>query len=175
MDITVKDIYDEINHFAPFYYQESWDNSGLQIGSFEDKVNSVLLCLDVTEDTVKLAIQNNCNLIISHHPLFFKPLKSIDRSSKILNSILSHNLNIISAHTNLDVVPGGVSFVLADMLGIKNLKILAPLEESKFYKVSFFITNENQEEVLKKILNEGIGEFHKYRNCFFYNLWDWKF
>jgi len=168
MDITVKDIYAEIDHIAPFIYQESWDNSGLQIGSLDNKVKKVLLALDITKEAVNIAKKYKCELVISHHPLFFKPLKTIDTRNVLLKEILNSNLTILSAHTNLDVVPDGVSFALAKKIGIlNNLKILAPLEETKYYKVAFFITKEAEADVLSQIFNKGIGEFHNYEKCYF--------
>lgn len=167
MDITVKDIYDVIDSFAPFILQESWDNSGLQIGNLEDNIRNPIICLDVTKEALKTAINLNSNLLISHHPLFFKPIKSIDRKNKLIDGLLSNNINVLSAHTNLDVVPDGVSFCLAEKIGLKDLKILAPLEEEKYFKVSFFITDDKKEQVLKEIFGDGVGEFLRYKNCAF--------
>jgi len=168
MDITVKDVYAKIDCIAPFIYQESWDNSGLQIGNLDNKVKKALLTLDITKEAINIAKKYKCELVISHHPLFFKPLKSIDTRNVLLSEILNSNLTILSAHTNLDVVPEGVSFALAKKIGIlNNLKTLAPLEESKYFKVSFFITKESEAEVTSQILSKGIGEFLKYENCYF--------
>ncbi|MCX7769744.1 MAG: Nif3-like dinuclear metal center hexameric protein [Proteobacteria bacterium] len=167
MDITVKDIYDAINSFAPFILQESWDNSGLQIGNLDDKIRNPVICLDVTHDAINTALKLKSNLIISHHPLFFKPLKSIDRKNKSLDAILSNNINIISAHTNFDVIPDGVSYCLAEKIGLKNTKILAPLEEQKFYKLSFFITEKDKDSILKELFTDGVGEFLRYEDCAF--------
>lgn len=167
MDITVKDIYDVINSFAPFILQESWDNSGLQIGNFEDKVKNPIICLDVTKEAVKTAIKYDSNLLISHHPIFFKPLKFINRSDKLIDGLLTKNINVLSVHTNLDVIPDGVSFCLAAKIGLKECRMLVPLPEQKFFKVSFFITEEKKEEVLNQILTDGVGEFLRYRNCAF--------
>ncbi len=168
MDITVKDIYAEIDRIAPFIYQESWDNSGLQIGNLDNKVKKVLLALDITEEALNIAKKYKCELIISHHPLFFKPQRSINTGNIILSEILHSNLTILSAHTNLDVVPEGVSFALAKKIGmLNNIKILAPVDEPKYYKVAFFITKEAETDVISQILSQGIGEFHKYEKCYF--------
>ncbi len=167
MDITVKDIYEAINSFAPFILQESWDNSGLQIGDLGDKVRNPIICLDITYELVRTAIKDNSNLIISHHPLFFKPIICINRSNNLINDLINYNINVISTHTNLDVIPQGVSFCLASKIGLQECKILSPLKEQKFYKVSFFITEDKAEEILDNILTEGVGEFLKYKNCAF--------
>lgn len=167
MAIRVKEIYDAINDIAPFCYQESWDNSGLQIGDFNNEVKGILIALDITDVAVKEAVNFKANLIISHHPLFFKPLRYINRSDKILERIIVNNINIISTHTPLDVVPEGVSFAFAELLSLENKKFLSPLMDTKFYKVSFFVPKEVENKILEVIFQKGIGEFNRYKNCAF--------
>lgn len=113
--VTVGEIYDVLDQWAPFAQAEEWDSAGLQIGCRSARVNSALLCLDVTSDALEFAGKEDCQLIISHHPLIFSPIKSVlcDRpGEKLVYSLISRNISLIAAHTNLDAAPGGVADVL---------------------------------------------------------------
>lgn len=126
---TVKDIAAVIEEFAPIQLQESYDNSGLQIGNPGMKVSAALLCLDVTEATLAEAKARRCNMIISHHPLLFKGIKQLigcTPQQRIVMNSLRDNIAIYSAHTNLDSTLGGVSYEIARELGICSLKPLEP-------------------------------------------------
>ena len=127
--IKVKDIAGAIEDFAPLPLQESYDNAGLQVGNPEMNVSAVLLCLDVTEEILKEAESRNCNLIVSHHPLIFKGLKSLTGSTpeqRIVMEALQKGIAIYSAHTNLDSTFDGVSYEMASNLGLANLTVLSP-------------------------------------------------
>ncbi len=118
--MTVRDFYEYLNEIAPFESQCGWDNSGLLVGSFDSEVKSVILCLDVTNDVIEQAVANDCNLIISHHPVIFSALKAVEFGTPLFNAI-KNNINIISAHTNLDISAGGVNDVICEKLGINNV------------------------------------------------------
>lgn len=127
--LKVKDICRVVEAFAPLALQEDYDNAGLQVGDAEADVSAILLCLDVTEETVKEAKHRGCNLIISHHPLIFKGLKNLtgaDQTQRIVMEALKENIAIYAAHTNLDSATEGVSYEMARMLNIKHPRILVP-------------------------------------------------
>lgn len=127
--VTVGDIARAIEDFAPKSLQESYDNAGLQIGNPSMAVTAALLCLDITEDILEEAIQRQCNLIITHHPLIFKGLKSITGQSpieRIAIKAICNNIAIYSAHTNLDSAWEGVSHEMAHLMHITDLKVLEP-------------------------------------------------
>ncbi|MDE6835652.1 MAG: Nif3-like dinuclear metal center hexameric protein, partial [Muribaculaceae bacterium] len=131
--IKVRDIASLIEEFAPKSLQEDYDNAGLQVGNPDMEVSAALLCLDVTEDILDEAIERSCNLIISHHPLIFKGLKSVtgkDATQRIVIKALSNNIAIYAAHTNLDAAFDGVSFEMAHMLGLKDIRVLDPRREN---------------------------------------------
>lgn len=105
MKHTVRTFYDTINNFAPFNTADSWDNSGLLIGSMEQVVFNVLIALDITEEVVEEAIQNKCQLIITHHPFIFKGVMTITEhnyNGKLLQKIIQNSISVIAAHTNID-------------------------------------------------------------------------
>lgn len=129
MMIKVKDIARVIEEFAPLSLQENYDNAGLQVGNPEAGVSAVLLCLDVTEDTLREARERSCNLIVSHHPLIFRGLKSLtgaDQTQRIVMEALRDGIAIYSAHTNLDSTVEGVSYEMAHQLNLRQLQVLVP-------------------------------------------------
>lgn len=114
------DIVRLIENFAPLETMEEWDNSGFQVNLHQEETNKVLLALNVTENTINQAIMQGCDMIISHHPLIFSPLKKIEAPFVI--KAIKHNIQIYSAHTNLDKAKGGVTDKLIEKLGYKNPK-----------------------------------------------------
>ncbi|WP_300286387.1 Nif3-like dinuclear metal center hexameric protein [uncultured Alistipes sp.] len=127
--MKVKDIAALIEAFAPLSLQEEYDNSGLNVGSPEQEVTGILLCVDVTDETVDEALAVGADLIVSHHPLLFHPLKRIvgaDAPQRIAARCIVSGISLYAAHTNLDSAPGGLSFVLGKKLGLRDMRTLAP-------------------------------------------------
>ena len=125
-----------IEEFAPRYLQESWDNTGLQVGFPEGAdCTGVLLCVDVTEDIIAEAAERGCNLVVSHHPLIFKGLKSLTGRTIAERAVLAavrSGVAVYSSHTALDSTRGGVSYVLASELGAEVVRALAPAEIRRY-------------------------------------------
>lgn len=125
--MNVQEIYDVINGFAPFETAESYDNSGILCGSLKNEVNGILVCLDVTSRSIEEAIRSGCNLIVSHHPILFHGRKNLtedDPEGRLLVKLVRNNINLIAAHTNFDFAPEGVSFRLAEALGLNGIEQL---------------------------------------------------
>ncbi len=137
MSATVAKIIKIMDRLAPPRLAEEWDNVGLQIGDPRLPVRRIWVSLDPSLEVVKAACENNVDLLITHHPLIFRPLKTIDFNTAggaIIQMAANHQLAIFSAHTNLDIVRDGVNDVLAQRLGIQQLTILQPVhagEQSK--------------------------------------------
>ena len=128
----VREIADAIEAFAPKNLQEDYDNSGLQVGNPDMDVTSILLCLDVTEEILEEAGHRECNMIVSHHPVIFKSLKSItgaNPTQRIILEAIKKNIAIYSAHTNLDSASQGVSHEMAHLLNLKDVRVLEPKED----------------------------------------------
>jgi len=120
----IKDIIREIEEYAPLALQESYDNAGVQVGDVDQQATGVLLCLDVVESIIDEACRLNCNLIISHHPLIFNPLKSLTGKNYIERCIIKaiqREIVIYSAHTNLDNAFGGTNYKIAEKIGLQNI------------------------------------------------------
>lgn len=127
---TVHDICRILEEFAPLSYQESYDNAGLLLGSPNAAVTGLLLCLDVTESVVEEAIALGLTMIVSHHPLIFKGLKTItgkDYVEKCLIKAIKNDIAIYAGHTNVDSVQRGVNGKMAEKLGLVNGRILSPV------------------------------------------------
>ncbi len=129
--MKVQDIIDALERQAPLNIQEGFDNSGLQAGLAQSEVRSVLVCLDVTEAVVDEALEKGCELIVSHHPLLFHPLKCLsDRTyqQRCLFKAVKAGLGIYSSHTSLDNARGGVNFKIAELIGLQDCSFLSPIE-----------------------------------------------
>ena len=127
--MILQDIINIIESVAPLSYQESWDNSGLQVGNRNAEIKAALLTVDVTESVVDEAICLGCDLIISHHPLLFRGLKQLTGSTpqeRCVEKAIRHNIAIYSAHTSMDSYLHGVSGRMAEKLGVENYRILIP-------------------------------------------------
>ncbi|GHV61491.1 GTP cyclohydrolase 1 type 2 [Bacteroidia bacterium] len=150
--MLVKEITDVLEEFAPLSLQEDYDNAGLVCGDHLMDVTSVLLSIDVTESVVDEAIANGNELIISHHPLFLKPLKNILPDTYInrcLRKAIKNDLSIYAAHTNMDAVFNGVSGKMADKLELINRSFLQTSERQAERQVTsgFGIVGELKNDV----------------------------
>ena len=167
--IKIKDILKEIERYAPLPLQESFDNAGVQAGDVNQPASGALLCLDVTEEIVDEAIAKGCNLIISHHPLAFKPFKSLTGSTYIERCMMKackYDLVIYAAHTNLDNAPGGVNFKLAEILGLQNIRVLSP-QANALLKLVTFVPAAYAETVRNALFQAGAGHIGNYNSCSF--------
>ena len=125
--MKVRDIIDVIESFAPLSVQESWDNSGLCVGSEDDEVTSVLLGLDCTPELVDEAVECGADMIVTHHPLIFSGLKKISPDDQVGAAVIKAikaGISIYAAHTSADKVIAGVSGAMASRLGLVNVSIL---------------------------------------------------
>ena len=165
--VKIKDIANALEMFAPLPLQDSFDNAGLQIGLTEAEVTGVLLCLDVTEAVVDEAVASGCNLIVSHHPLIFSPLKRITGNGYVERCVLkalSNGVAIYSAHTNIDNAPGGVNFRIAEKLGLQNVRILVPKEEA-LLKLAVYVPASHADSVRNALFSAGCGHIGNYSHC----------
>lgn len=159
MSTTVADIVKIMNRFAPPWLAEEWDNVGLQIGDLRWPVRRIWTALDPTLEVINAACREDVDLLITHHPLFFRPIKSIDFHSphgSIIKTAIQHQLAIFSAHTNLDMVRDGVNDVLARRLGLKSIKILQPHKGEQQFKADGNMTHDIYPAIGSEV-EHGIG------------------
>ncbi len=128
--MRIEEVIVALEKFAPLPLQESYDNAGLQVGLTKVEVSGALLCLDVTEECIDEAVQNGCNLIVAHHPLLFRGLKQVSDATLVQRCVrkaIRHDITIYAAHTNLDNTPDGVNAVIAEKLGLTDVRVLRPM------------------------------------------------
>lgn len=116
---TVKDIYNYIDSIAPFNTQEDWDNSGLLVGNESAEVKKIFFTLDITTDTIDQAVEIGADLIVSHHPLIFRPVANVMYDS-LVYKVVKNQINVISAHTTFDKAINGINDVLCRKIGFDN-------------------------------------------------------
>ncbi len=167
--MKIKEIIKHIEEFAPLSLQESYDNAGLIIGNADRNINQALICLDITEDTLNEAIKNNCELIISHHPIIFKGLKTITGSSlaeRVVIEVIKSNIAIYAVHTNLDNVLEGVNGKISEKLGLTKLRVLQNRKEL-LRKLVTFCPLEQASKVREALFKAGAGSIGNYDSCSF--------
>jgi dinuclear metal center YbgI/SA1388 family protein len=155
--------------YAPLSYQESYDNAGLTVGDPGMEITAALLCVDVTEAVVEEARQQGANLIISHHPVIFKPLKQITGGTgpeRTVISAISNKIALYCAHTNMDNVSGGVNRKICQKLDLEKTRILSPLPNS-LRKLVTFVPTASAEEVRTALFAAGAGNIGAYDACSF--------
>ena len=127
MSVRIQEVVTALERFAPLPLQESYDNAGLQMGLTEAEVSGALLCLDVTEEVIREAIDMGCNLIVSHHPVLFRGLKTIADATQVQRCVrlaIQNDIGIYSAHTNLDNAMDGVNYIIAERLGLVDVELM---------------------------------------------------
>lgn len=167
--MTISTILHALEQFAPPALQESWDNTGLQLGSVGIDCTGVLICLDVSPEVVDEAIERGCNLIISHHPLFFKGVKRLTGATPSQSAALKAiraDITIYSTHTAIDSTPGGVSYELARLIGVEPLHVLAPAKD-RLVHLQVIAPTDRAETVRDALFDAGAGDVGNYDCCAF--------
>ena len=157
--MRIKEILQTIEQLAPLPLQEEYDNSGLQVGDPNRDVIGVLLCIDVTENVIDEAVSLGCNLIIAHHPIAFRPFKSLTGKTYVERCIIQaikQDIVIYAAHTNLDNAQGGVNYKLAEMLELQQVKILQP-RRGALLKFVTTVPIQHADSVRNALFNAGAG------------------
>jgi dinuclear metal center YbgI/SA1388 family protein len=127
----LQDVLNLLEEFAPARLAEPWDNPGLQVGALSYKIQKIYLSLDPTLKALRTALLNKAQLLLTHHPLIFSPLSRLDMDSfpgDVIREAVLAEIGVVAAHTNLDVAPGGINDILAELLGLEHVKVLQPIE-----------------------------------------------
>jgi len=170
--MKLKKIINYLESIAPPAYQEGYDNSGLIVGHPDMKIEGVIVCLDSTEEVIDEAISKNCNLVIAHHPIVFKGLKRFNGNNyveRIIIKAIKNDIAIYAIHTNLDnVYQQGVNAKIAEMLGLKKTKILAP--KSGLLKLFVFVPTNKSELIRKEMFSVNAGKVGLNKNMSYASL-----
>lgn len=168
MAVRVKDIMNIIEEAFPLYLAEDWDNSGLQIGAGDKVVNRLLIALDFDDYTLQQALANRADMIITHHPFFFRAIKNINYTSpqgRMIRQLVTADISLYAAHTNLDAADQGLNQVLAERLGLMDIKPLYPAYRETLYKLVVFVPVTHGEAVREAICAAGGGFIGRYSDC----------
>jgi len=170
MIVRAKDIITLMEEEYPLHLAESWDNSGLQIGSSDKKVGRILIALDLDSFVLKQAVEKQVDMIITHHPLFFKPMKNINYASplgRMIKALVSADITVYSAHTNLDAAERGLNQALAEKLGLIDIEPLYPASRESLFKLVVYVPATHLEDVRIAICTAGAGYIGNYADCSF--------
>jgi dinuclear metal center YbgI/SA1388 family protein len=167
--MTIHEIIQSLEDFAPLAYQEDYDNGGLLTGDRRQPATGALLSLDCTEEVIDEAIARQCNLVIAHHPVIFGGLKKLTGANYTERTVIKairHNIAIYACHTNLDNVRQGVNQTIGEKLGLGKLRILAP-KSQLLKKIVTFVPESHHEAVLQALFSAGAGHIGNYDSCSF--------
>lgn len=171
---TVKEVAAILEDLAPPRLAAPWDRVGLLLGDPESRVTRVLVTLDVSPAAVSEAESLGCELIVSHHPLFFKPVETLalpDPRAKILSLLWESRIAVYCTHTNLDIAPGGTADTLARMmreaLGWEERGVFGGVKSQEYHKLVVFVPRDYEEKVRNAICEAGAGWIGKYSHCTF--------
>ena len=159
-----------LNRLCPPELAEDWDNPGLQVGSPDAQIERILICLDAEEPALEEALRKQAQLIISHPPLIFKPLKRLtptDMSGRVLFRAVREGIAIACAHTNLDRAADGLNDWLAERLGLEGATPLEAPQAGRFYKLVVFVPCGHEQAVMEGLFAGGAGQIGAYERCSF--------
>ena len=154
----------------PFAQAASWDQVGLQVGDPQASVDGVLVCLDVTAETIAEAQQAGANLILAHHPLLFRPLERLTPDSaagRLALAAASAGISVVAAHTNFDAAVDGTTAPVMSLLGIESATPLEASSGGGLVKIVVFVPVESTGEVLRAAFDAGAGGIGDYDECSF--------
>ena len=169
--MKLTEITSAIEQFAPLALQSDFDNAGLLAGNPAMEVTGAVLCLDVTEEILDEALAKGANLVISHHPIVFRGLKSItgkNHVERIVIKAIQHNIALYAAHTNLDSVSRGLSYIMAEKLGLQHIEVLEPRPDS-LVQIGVHTPEDHAEAVRQAMAEAGAGEIGRYDSCAFHS------
>lgn len=166
--MKIKEVLSHLEQRFPLCYQEDFDNCGVQCGDKEREITGVLVCFEMSDETIDEAIALNANLVISHHPLVLRKgiqkVEPTNRVGRIICKALENKMVLYSMHTNLDSAPGGVNDLFAQKLGLSDLRVLSPLS-ANLQKIAFFVPASHQTVVEEALFAVGCGRLGNYEKC----------
>ena len=167
--MIIQDVINHLHNIAPLAYAEDFDNVGLLVGDKNEKVSGILVTLDTLEAVVDEAIENNCNLIVSFHPIIFCGLKKITGKTyveRVVIKAIKNNIAIFSIHTALDNAFQGVNSIICNQLELTNKKILIP-QSGTIKKLQTYVPKSNAEALRFALFKVGAGSIGNYESCSF--------
>jgi dinuclear metal center YbgI/SA1388 family protein len=169
-NLLLRDVLAALHRLAPLDLAEEWDNVGLLLGSLDQPVQRVMTCLTVTAATVAEACQENADLVVTHHPLFYRPVKRITDQTdegRLVLSLMRAGIAVYSAHTAYDNAPGGINDQIASILELQSIHPLRPALAERQCKIVVFVPESDLAKVSDALFAAGAGVIGQYRECSF--------
>lgn len=167
--MILQEVIAQLEDFAPTHYAEDFDNVGLLVGNPKQDVTGILVTLDCLEQTIDEAIEQNCNCIVTFHPIIFKGLKKITGRNYVERTVIKaieNKIAIFAIHTALDNMHKGVNYQICKQLGLKNTEILVP-KMGTIQKLTTYVPAKNAADLRKALFEAGAGNIGNYSNCSF--------
>ncbi|MBZ0137587.1 MAG: Nif3-like dinuclear metal center hexameric protein [Planctomycetes bacterium] len=168
--MKVSTLVDFFDRLYPFALAEEWDNVGLIVGDSKAEVTGVALCLDVTHNVLDEAIENGCNVVVTHHPVIFRAIKRLNAGELqggLVAKAFQHGISLVALHTNLDSAVGGLNDTLSELFGLREVKPLVDSGRERFYKLAVFVPPDHAEKVREAMCAQGAGVIGDYEHCSF--------
>ncbi len=168
--LTVRDVVKVVDQYAPPGLALSGDAIGLQVGRLDKPAKKVWLALDASPAVIGAAVEDEADLLITHHALLFRPASKIDTGTARGNAIrtaLAGDLTVYAAHTNLDIAEGGVNDVLADLFSLQDVEVLDRSQNERLRKLVVFVPESHHQAVLDALCDAGAGHIGRYSHCTF--------
>ncbi|MFP4502269.1 MAG: Nif3-like dinuclear metal center hexameric protein [Candidatus Hydrogenedentota bacterium] len=170
MALTVADVMDILERWAPAALAYDWDRTGLNIGAPDAPLSSALTCLSITRPAFDQARKAGAELIVSHHPVLWEPLKTLRTdaaNTRLCLDIANAGMAALSLHTNLDVAPNGLNHLLAEKLGVEECTPLLAAPQAKQVKLVVFVPNTHLAVLREAVSQAGAGVIGDYTHCTF--------
>lgn len=168
--MKLKSLIKKIEAKYPTNLAYDWDNVGLLVGDAEEEIDKVLVCLEANEAIVEEAINNNVNLIVTHHPFIFGKMKKIttsDFKGKLIHKLIKNNIAVYSMHTNFDIAFDGLNDYFMEVMGFENSKILDVTNTETLYKIVVYVPKNHEDKVREALGKSGAGHIGNYSDCTF--------
>ena len=168
--MKLKSLIKKIEAKYPTNLAYDWDNVGLLVGDAEEEIDKVLVCLEANEAIVEEAINNNVNLIVTHHPFIFGKMKKIttsDFKGKLIHKLIKNNIAVYSMHTNFDIAFDGLNDYFMEVMGFENSKILDVTNTETLYKIVVYAPKTHEDKVREALGKSGAGHIGNYSDCTF--------
>jgi len=167
--MKLQEIISTLESWAPLFYQDEWDNSGLIVGDPDAEITGILISLDTTDEVLQEAISNKCTLVISHHPLIFHGIKKLTPAIpeyQAIQTAIRNNIGIYALHTNLDSKLESLNHFLGRRLGLEKISILKP-KTGYLKKLVTFCPIDHTSSIRKALFEAGAGHIGEYDCCSF--------
>lgn len=170
MAVTCRTVMRAMEGIAPVDLAERWDNVGLQVGDPDKPVHRILVALDLLEEVACEAVENKADMVITHHPLIMEGVKSLREDSfvgRVASLLIKHGIALYCAHTNLDIVAGGINDLLAEKLALREVRPLSPTRKINYNKIVVYVPAGYENSVRDAMAEAGAGWIGNYSHCTF--------